>query len=427
MAIDAPRQKAPRAAWGMVALLFLYMVLNFADKIIVGLAGVPIMTELKLSPSDFGLLGSSFFFLYSVSSLVFGFIRYRVPTRWVRPSLALVCALSQFPMLGAAGFTTFLICRIILGAGEGPAFSVAVHSVFKWFPDHQRTLPTAILAQGSSFGVIIAVPLLNWIIVNHSWHWAFGALGIAGLIWCALWLVFGREGPLEPKAAPGLVEEQVPYARLLISPTFIGCCLATFGAYWALSLGLTWFTPFIIKALGFTQQQAGWISVLPWIFGATVSLGTGAMSQIMLRRGFTTRAARGVLGAAPLVVGGCLLMLVPRADSSAVQLTLLVFGSGLCGAIYVVCPAMLGEFAPASQRGAVISIYGAIYTLAGVIAPYVMGNIIEGAVTPFEGYMNGYRVLASVLIAAGLAGLALLWPNLERARMARVRPVVRPA
>jgi len=63
-----------------------------------------------------------------------------------------------------------------------------------------------------------------------------------------------------------------------------------------------------------------------------------------------------VLGAAPLVVGGCLLMLVPRVDSSALQLALLVFGSGLCGAIYVVCPAMLGEFAPVSQRDAVISI-----------------------------------------------------------------------
>jgi len=45
-----------------------------------------------------------------------------------------------------------------------------------------------------------------------------------------------------------------------------------------------------------------------------------------------------VLVAAPLVVGGCLLMLVPRVDSSALQLALLVFGSGLCGAIYVVCP-----------------------------------------------------------------------------------------
>ncbi len=427
MSPQAPTQPTPKGAWRIVALLFLYMLVNFADKIIVGLAGVPIMNELNLTPGEFGLLGSSFFFLFSISAIVFGFIINRVATRWVILGLALVWALTQFPMIGSVGFATLMICRIILGAGEGPAFSVAVHSVFKWFPDHQRTLPTAILSQGSAFGVIIAVPLLNWIIVNHTWHWAFGALGFVGLLWVALWLVFGREGPLEAKSAPGVSEERVPYSRLLLAPTFIGCCLATFGAYWALSLGLTWFTPFIVKALGFSQQQAGWISIFPWIFGASVSLGTGAISQAMLRRGFTTRAARGVLGAAPLLVGGCLLMIVPRLDSSAMQLALLIFGSGLCGAIFVVCPAMLGEFAPTSQRGAVISIYGAIYTLSGIIAPFVMGSIIEGAATPLDGYMNGYRVLASVLIAAGLAGLALLWPNQERARMSRTQAAMRVA
>jgi MFS family permease len=330
-------------------------------------------------------------------------------------------------MLGTVGFATLLICRVILGAGEGPAFSVAVHSVFKWFPDHQRTLPTAILSQGSSFGVILAVPLLNWIIINKSWHWAFAALGIAGLVWVAAWLVFGREGPLEPKPMPGLIAERRPYARLLLSPTFIGCCLATFGAYWALSLGLTWFTPFIIKGLGFTQEQAGWISILPWIFGATVSLTAGVLSQAMLARGFTTRAARGVLGAAPLVVGGLFVMLVPLVGSPALRLTFLVLGSGLSGAIYVVCPAMLGEFTPVTQRGAILSIYGAIYTLAGVIAPYVMGNVIEGAATPLDGYMNGYRIVATVLITSGVAGLALLWPNSEGARVARAAPAVRTA
>jgi MFS family permease len=264
--------------------------------------------------------------------------------------------------------------------------------------------------------------MLNWIIINHSWHWAFGALGIVGLVWVALWLVFGREGPLEPKPAPGLVAEREPYRTLLLSPTFIGCCIATFGAYWALSLGLTWFTPFIIKGLGFTQQEAGWVSVLPWIFGASVSIGAGIISQRMLRAGYTTRAARGILGAAPLVVGGFLLALVPYIQNPAVQLTLLIASGGLCGAIYVVCPAMLGEFTPVSQRGAVISIYGAVYTLAGMIAPYVMGNVIDRAATPIEGYMNGYRILAVVLITAGVAGLALLWPNTERARFAR--PVI---
>jgi hypothetical protein len=48
-----------------------------------------------------------------------------------------------------------------------------------------------------------------------------------------------------------------------------------------------------------------------------------------------------------------------------------------------------------------------------------MGNVIDRAATPIEGYMNGYRILAVVLITAGVAGLALLWPNTERARFAR--------
>src|SRR5713101_6046958 len=171
-------QPTPKGAWKITFLLFLFMLVNFADKIVVGLAGVPIMTELKLEPEQFGLLGSSFFFLFSISAIVVGFIVNRIDTRWVLLVLATIWALAQFPMLGTVGFTTLLICRVILGAGEGPAFSVAAHAVYKWFPDEKRTLPTAILSQGSAFGVILAVPLLNWVIVNYSWHYAFGALGV---------------------------------------------------------------------------------------------------------------------------------------------------------------------------------------------------------------------------------------------------------
>ena len=61
----------------------------------------------------------------------------------------------------------------------------------------------------------------------------------------------------------------------------------------------------------------------------------------------------------------------PHVDGAGLQIALLVVGSGLCGSIYVVCPPMLGEFTPVSQRGAVIAIYGAIYTLAGILAPSV--------------------------------------------------------
>jgi MFS transporter, ACS family, D-galactonate transporter len=49
----------PKEAWLIVALLFLFMLINFADKAVIGIAAVPIMQELQLSPRQFGLIGSS--------------------------------------------------------------------------------------------------------------------------------------------------------------------------------------------------------------------------------------------------------------------------------------------------------------------------------------------------------------------------------
>lgn len=416
----ADASATPKGGWTITVMLLLYMLVNFADKIVVGLAGVPIMTDLKLTPQQFGQLGAAFFLLYSVAAIAVGFLVDRVATRYVILTMAIVWALVQFPMVGEVSFTTLLICRIILGAGEGPAFSVALHAVYKWFPDHKRGLPTALLSQGSAFGVIIAVPALNWIIVHHSWHAAFGALGVVGLIWALAWVLVGREGPLDAPSAARATQTapRISYLRLLTAPTFIGCVLATFGAYWALSLGLTWFTPFIVQGLGISQSNAGFVSVLPWLMGAVVVLLAGWGSERLMARGVSSRLARGVLGAAPLVVGGLIIMLVPWLPGTALQIGALVIGSGICGAIYVVCPAMIGEFAPAAQRGAALAIYGALFTLAGIAAPLVMGRVIEHAGSMLAGYLTGFTINGVVLVISGIAGLLLLRPDIERERLA---------
>src|ERR1700730_12395093 len=209
--IKTDRTRPPSEARVIVALLSLFMVINFADKAVIGIAAVPMMQELRLSPSQFGLIGSSFFLLFSVSAIITGFVVNRVQTRWALLVMGLIWALTQFPMLGTVGFATVVACRVALGAGEGPAAPVALHSAYKWFPNELRTLPTAIVVQGGGIGIIVALPLLNWIIVKSSWHWAFGVLGIAGLAWTAAWLALGREGslpaaqPADPTPQPGSI------------------------------------------------------------------------------------------------------------------------------------------------------------------------------------------------------------------------------
>ncbi len=67
-------------------------MINFADKIVVGLAGPAIMNDpsLKLTPEQFGLLGSSFFFLFAISAVVVGFVSNRVQTKRTLLIMALV-------------------------------------------------------------------------------------------------------------------------------------------------------------------------------------------------------------------------------------------------------------------------------------------------------------------------------------------------
>src|SRR5215472_7837500 len=254
--------ETPREAWLIVALLFLFMLINFADKAVIGIAAVPIMQELQLSPRQFGLIGSSFFLLFSVSAIVTGFIVNRVQTRWALLTMGLVWAATQFPMLGTVGFGTLVACRVALGAGEGPAYPVALHSAYKWFPNELRTLPTAVIAQGAGIGIMVALPLLNWVIVNFSWHWAFGVLGIAGLAWSAAWLVLGREGSLTAAAATVATPtpQRIAYRQLLLSPTIIASWCASFGAQWGLSQALSWQGAFLIKGSALRRaRSACWV------------------------------------------------------------------------------------------------------------------------------------------------------------------------
>lgn len=62
-------------------------------------------------------------------------------------------------------------------------------------------VPSAIISQGAAIGVVVAIPALNWIITTYNWHYAFGALGLVGLLWVVAWAVLGKEGRIEEPAA----------------------------------------------------------------------------------------------------------------------------------------------------------------------------------------------------------------------------------
>jgi MFS family permease len=426
---NTDRTETPREAWLIIALLFLFMVINFADKAVIGIAAVPMMQELRLSPSQFGLIGSSFYLLFSVSAVVTGFVANRVQTRWVLLVMGLVWALTQFPMLANVGLATVVACRVALGAGEGPAAPVALHSAYKWFPNELRTLPTAIVVQGGAVGILVALPLLNWVIVNYSWHWAFGVLGIAALAWTAAWLVLGREGSLTAAAARDATPrpDRIAYRQLLLSPTIIACWCASFGAQWGLSQALSWQGAFLIKGLGFAQGSIGLLGALPAGSTVVVVIAAGWYSQRLLARGVSSRVARGIFGGACVTLGGAALAIMPNLPGIPIKIALTTIGVALPSFIYVISNAVVSEITPVAQRGALLAIGTAVSTSAGLLAPYVMGSVVERAATPLDGFNTGFTICGIIMLVGGAIGMALIRPLREVTHWASEVPGIRRA
>src|SRR5579871_5856815 len=104
--------------------------------------------------------------------------------------------------------------------------------------------------------------------------------------------------------------------------------------------------------------------------------------------------------------------------SPGVKIALLVFGSAIGSTIYVVIPMIVSELTPQSQRAGMLAIVNSVITFAGVLAPIVMGTMVQNAATPRAGFEQGYVVFGVLLLAGGLIGLLFIRPEADRKRLA---------
>ena len=93
--------------------------------------------------------------------------------------------------------------------------------------------------------------------------------------------------------------------------------------------------------------------------------------------------------------------------------------------------AVSGEQAGAAQGaatggpvGAIVggAIGTAVATSAGLLAPYVMGSVVETAATPLAGFNTGFMICGVIMLVGGAIGIALMRPEREMTRWASEIP-----
>ncbi|WP_019447625.1 MFS transporter [Cupriavidus sp. BIS7] len=412
-AVDSAGRYQPGKAWGVAAALTVFASINFLDKVVLGMVAVPLMRDLHLSPTEFGVVASSFFWLFTISAALVGFIGNRLPARWLLLGMALVWSVVQLPVIFAASATALLVGRVLLGAGEGPAFPVSVHALYKWFPHEKRNLPVALISQGAVIGMLVAGLMVPYITQHWGWRANFIVLGTVSLLWALGWLCWGREGTLHtviPASAGGNAERQrrpVPYRKLLTDATVLCSCVTGFAAYWGSALTLTWLPAFLERGLGYDSVTAGRMFAVIVAVGTPAAMALSWCSQSMLKRGVSSRIARCMFSCGCVGIGGLILLLFPSiATTPGGRVAMLAVASTLPPLAFSLGPAVLGEIVPDAQRSGMIALYTAVSTCAGAIAPIVMGRVLQthggSSLNSFE---FGFMVCGAVMVAGAVVGV----------------------
>ncbi|KAA9021027.1 MFS transporter [Niallia endozanthoxylica] len=416
---SAEKSKLSRTAWVVIVLLFLLTVISNADKAIIGFASVPIMKELGLNAEQWGIVGSVFFLLYSISAVLGGMLADKVGTRVVIAGMVIIWSLVQFSTLFMSSFAFLLITRIILGAGEGPAYSLAMTAASKWLPKEKRGIGISLVSVGGPLGVAISAPILMSMISNYGWRSAFIATGVVGAIWVVAWLWIVKEK--KESAEESIVsevdvnqaasQENTKFSSVLLSKNFIFIALCGFATYWSFTIGLNWLPNYLENVRKLDAEVLSIVVALPWILITLSQISFSMISDRLFHK--TKSVVKGrvfVLG--PVMLAGAVCYFIGSLlSSNLLAIALLSLGLTFGCITLVLGPAILMELVSKQHQGKIQGWFMAITSLGGIVGPYVTGYLIEHSSSAAAGFEFAFIVCGVVLLVFGGLVWALVRPK----------------
>jgi ACS family hexuronate transporter-like MFS transporter len=346
----------------------------------------------------------------------------------------------------ANGLVMLIICRVLLGIGEGGGFPAATRAVAEWFPVSERSTAMGIINGATGVGGMIALPLI-WLLLNYTgwfniepWRWVFFVTGGAGIVWLLWWLsdyvvpekhpgVSANElahiqspppspnqGASPATQQPALVSPaKIPLATLFQHKETWGIVIAKFltdAAWYFILFWLPTYLNNLHKSLhpGDTGYNFAKTAEVAWIPHAAALAGCligGNLSSFLLRKNFGVNFARKMALFASAIIMP-LLILVPYFNSTAAVIVLMsagYFGQQSWSTLVMVLPT---DLYPKRAVGTVAGLVGLGGALGGAILGSFSSYILE------HGYSyKPVMLVAGLLHVTAFVLIMLTVPNLR--------------
>jgi ACS family tartrate transporter-like MFS transporter len=397
-----------RAAWRLIPFMALMYVVSFLDRVNISFAALQMSADVGLSKEAYGFAAGIFFWGYFLFEVPSNLALQKVGARLWMCRICITWGLLSMLQAFVHGVVSLSIVRFLMGASEAGLYPGMILYMTYWFPASTRARFIALFLAGVPLSVVIGGPLSGWMLGIsghglHGWQWMLLLEGIPSLLCgiAALWLL--PDGPAKAKwlsaedkaIIAAKLAAETPGAlhglkELLLDKRIWLLMIPDFSIVIAL-YGLNLWQPQMIKAMGYSNIQTGFIVALPYLLamGAMVALGWSS-DRSGERAGHVAFAA--LLGSAGLLGA------VWFTDHVMVIASICLACSGIYAALAVfwTLPAAILRGTAAAAGLALLNSFS---NLGGFFGPYVMG----WARTLTGNFTLGMELLAAMMVLAAVA------------------------
>jgi MFS transporter, ACS family, glucarate transporter len=352
---DTGRKSAiePVGYWRWIAIVatFIVVSVSYLDRNNISIAASSLQREFRLSNVELGQVFSAWILGYALSQPIAGRIADRFgASRAIAGALlwwGLFSALLPFIPPGVTGAMAILMAvRFLHGVGESIIFPASNRLVASWIPMQERGLANGVIFAGVGIGGAIAPPLITFVMLRHSWRWAFWLCALIGVAACAFWMLLVRNSPAEQKrvsaAEVAFIEAGLPtpsasagrtagWLEVLLNRNIAVLTVSYFCFGYVAYIFFTWFFKYLSDVRGLNLKSSALYTALPFLAMATGSSLGGLFSDKILHLAGKRAARCGVAGVSLLGASIFVWIATQVADARIAALVL----AGGAGALYL--------------------------------------------------------------------------------------------
>ncbi|MDH9161921.1 MULTISPECIES: MFS transporter [Staphylococcus] len=392
-------QKRSNVRWYFAIAFFIIGVIAYMDRSNISIIAGPMMEDLHLTKTQFGLLASFFSLGYALMQVPSGFLAEKFGSKKML-TIALVWW-SAFTILTGVVKNHGLLyaVRFLFGIGEAPMYpSNAVFNSF-WFAKGEKGRASSVLLAGSYFGPVIA-PVVTIAIVNmFGWQAVFYIFGVIGLLISVLWVIISKDLPeqhkmvneaerqyiLENRDVIKTEKANAPWNLFLKRFSFYALAAQYFVVQFVVSLFLIWLPTYLTEQyhVKLSDPDMAWAAGAPWIAMFILILLGGAISDKLLQSGKSRFVARASIAIIGFLVFCISLFMSIQTDSLVVNvfwLSLCLGGIGIATGMSWAAATDLGRNFSGSVSGW-MNLWGNIGALLSPLLAGMMVDIVGWTVT----------------------------------------------